>query len=64
MAYARLQLSSSVLVVVAALVTPVTGAGVSALVPVAIGYVAVQVVCAAAVLLSPARRRAQVEVSA
>ncbi|GAA1322549.1 lipopolysaccharide biosynthesis protein [Pseudonocardia xinjiangensis] len=62
MSYARLQLSSSILVVVAALVTPVTGAGVSALVPVAIGYIAVQVVCAAAVLFSPARRRADVEV--
>lgn len=63
MSYARLQLSSSVLVVVAALVTPVTGAGVSALVPVAIGYIAVQVVCAAVVMCSPASRRLDVEVA-
>jgi hypothetical protein len=63
MSYARLQLSSSILVVVAALVTPVTGAGVSALVPVAIGYIAVQVVCAMVVMLYPASRRFDVEVA-
>jgi hypothetical protein len=61
--YARLQLISTLLVLVAAIVTPVTGAGVSALLPVAIGYVIVQVVCVAAILFSPARRRrADVEV--
>ena len=63
MSYARLQLSSSILVVVAALVTPVTGAGVSALVPVAIGYIAVQVVCAVVVMFTPASRRFDVEVA-
>ena len=63
MSYARLQLSSSILVVVAALVTPVTGAGVSALIPVAIGYIAVQVVCAVVVMFTPASRRFDVEVA-
>jgi O-antigen/teichoic acid export membrane protein len=63
MSYARLQLSSSILVVLAALVTPVTGAGVSALVPVAIGYIAVQVVCAVVVMFMPASRRFDVEVA-
>ena len=45
----------AVIVVVA--VVPVGASAIAALVPVAIGYIAVQVVCAAAVLLSPARRR-------
>jgi O-antigen/teichoic acid export membrane protein len=60
--FARLQLISSVLVLFVAIVVPVAGGGVSALLPVAIGYVAVQVVAAAAVLLFPARRRADMEV--
>jgi Membrane protein involved in the export of O-antigen and teichoic acid len=60
--FARLQLISTLLVLLGAAVTPVTGTDVSALVPVAIGYVVVQVVCVAAVLVSPARRRADVEV--
>jgi O-antigen/teichoic acid export membrane protein len=60
--FARLQLISSVLVLLVAIVVPVTGGGVSALMPVAIGYVAAQVVSAAAVLLFPARRRADLEV--
>jgi O-antigen/teichoic acid export membrane protein len=62
MTYARLQLISTLLVLLAAILTPVAGAGVSALLPVAIGYIVVQVVCAAAVLFSPARRRADLEV--
>lgn len=62
MGYARLQLISTVLVLIAAAVVPVTGAGVAALLLVAIGYVFVQVVCAAVVFFSPARRRADVEV--
>lgn len=60
--YARLQLVSTLLVLVVAIVVPVAGAGVVALLPVAIGYVVVQVVCVAALLLSSARRRAAVEV--
>ncbi|WP_142060939.1 lipopolysaccharide biosynthesis protein [Pseudonocardia kunmingensis] len=60
--FARLQLLSTVLVLVVAIVVPVAGGGVAALLPVAIGYVAVQVVCAAAVLAFPASRRADVEV--
>ncbi|WP_219419146.1 lipopolysaccharide biosynthesis protein [Pseudonocardia nigra] len=62
MGYARLQLVSTVLVLLVAAVVPVVGGGVSALVPVALGYIAVQVVCAAAVIFSPARRRAELEV--
>jgi O-antigen/teichoic acid export membrane protein len=60
--FARLQLVSSVLVLIVAVVVPVTGGGVAALMPVAIGYVASQVVSAAAVLLFPAIRRAETEV--
>lgn len=62
--YARLQLISTLLVLLTAVVTPVAGADVAALLPVALGYVVVQVACAAAVLFSPARRRADVEVPA
>jgi O-antigen/teichoic acid export membrane protein len=66
--FARLQLVSTLLVLVAAAVTPVGGGGVPALLPVAIGYVVVQVLCVAAVvvpsLFSPARRRADAEVLA
>lgn len=63
--YARLQLVSTVLVLIVAAVVPVTAAGVGALLPVAIGYVIVQVACVAAVLLLPAvRRRADAEVPA
>jgi O-antigen/teichoic acid export membrane protein len=60
--FARLQLASSVLVLLVAIVVPVTGGGVSALMPVAIGYVAAQMISAAAVLLFPAGRRADLEV--
>jgi O-antigen/teichoic acid export membrane protein len=60
--FARLQLLSTVLVLVVAIVVPVGGGGVGALLPVAIGYVAVQVVCMAAVLIFPATRRTDVEV--
>ncbi|HXV94403.1 MAG TPA: hypothetical protein VD813_13945, partial [Pseudonocardia sp.] len=63
MAYARLQLISSLLVVLVAGFVPVDGAA-DPLLAVALGYVVVQVVCAAAVLLSPARRRAGTEVHA
>jgi O-antigen/teichoic acid export membrane protein len=62
MGFARLQLISTLLVLVVAIVIPVTAGGVSALLPVAIGYVIVQVVCTSAVLIAPARRRALVEV--
>jgi O-antigen/teichoic acid export membrane protein len=55
-AYARLQLISTIAVIVVVAVVPVGASDVAALVPVAIGYIAIQVVCAAAVLLSPARR--------
>ncbi len=55
-AYARLQLISTIAVIVVVAVVPIGTSGVSALVPVAIGYIAVQVVCAVAVLLIPARR--------
>ncbi len=60
--FARLQLLSTVLVLVVAVVMPVAGGGVAALLPVAIGYIAVQVVCVAAVLAFPAERRADMEV--
>jgi hypothetical protein len=43
---------------------PVTGHGVAELLSVAIGYVVAQVACAAAVLVSPATRRTDVEVRA
>jgi O-antigen/teichoic acid export membrane protein len=63
MGFARLQLVSSILVVLVAIVVPVTGTGVAALMPVAIGYVVTQVASAAAVLMFPAaRRRADLEV--
>ena len=60
--FARLQLLSTVLVLVMAILVPVTESGVAALRPVAIGYIVVQVACAAAVLLIPAARRTDVEV--
>jgi O-antigen/teichoic acid export membrane protein len=56
-AYARLQLVSTVLVVIVAAVVPVGESTINGLVPVAVGYIAVQLVCAAAVLWAPARRR-------
>jgi O-antigen/teichoic acid export membrane protein len=63
LAYARLQLISTIAVIVVVAVVPVGAADVAALLPVAFGYIAVQAVCAAAVLLAPARRRpADVEV--
>lgn len=60
--YARLQLFSSLLVMVVVIVVPVASGSVQALIPVAIGYVAVQMACAATVLFSPARRRAEAKV--
>lgn len=60
-AYARLQLISSVLVVFVAGFAPVDGASEPLLV-VALGYVAVQVICAAAVLVTSALRRTRPEV--
>ncbi len=56
-AYARLQLVSTVLVVLVAAVVPVGESTIDGLIPVAIGYIGVQVVCAAAVLLAAARSR-------
>ena len=56
-AYARLQLISTVLVVIVAAVVPVGESTINGLIPVAVGYIAVQLVCAAAVLWAPARRR-------
>jgi O-antigen/teichoic acid export membrane protein len=56
-AYARLQLVSTVLVVIVAAVVPVGESTINGLIPVAVGYIAVQLVCAAAVLWAPARRR-------
>jgi O-antigen/teichoic acid export membrane protein len=56
-AYARLQLISTVLVVLVAAVVPVGESSINGLIPVAIGYIAVQVVCAAAVLWASARSR-------
>jgi hypothetical protein len=46
-----------VLVVLVAAVVPVGESTINGLVPVAVGYIAVQLVCAAAVLWAPARRR-------
>jgi hypothetical protein len=62
--YARLQLISTVLVLVVAIIVPATGGGAAALLPVAIGYIVVQVACAAAMLVFPAARRTDVEVRA
>jgi O-antigen/teichoic acid export membrane protein len=61
MAYARLQLVSCLLVVLVAGFVPVDGVA-DPLIAVALGYVAVQVVCAAVVLIFPARRRTEPEV--
>lgn len=60
----RLQLFSAVLVLVVAIALPVTAVGVTELRLVAIGYIIVQVACAAAVLVIPAVRRTDVEVRA
>jgi hypothetical protein len=60
----RLQLFSAVLVLVVAIALPVTAVGVTELRLVAIGYIIVQVACAAAVLVIPAARRTDVEVRA
>ncbi len=60
----RLQLFSAVLVLVVAIALPVTAVGVAELRIVAIGYIIVQVACAAAVLVIPAARRTDVEVRA
>jgi hypothetical protein len=64
MGFDRLQLFSAVLVLVVALALPVTAVGVTELRLVAIGYIIVQVACAAAVLVIPAARRTDVEVRA
>jgi O-antigen/teichoic acid export membrane protein len=53
MAYARLQLGSTILVLIVAITVPVAGDDVSALLPLAIGYIVVQVISAAAVLIFP-----------
>lgn len=60
----RLQLFSAVLVLVVAIALPLTTVGVIELRLVAIGYIIVQVACAAAVLVIPAARRTDVEVRA
>jgi hypothetical protein len=65
----RLQLFSAVLVLVVAIALPVTAlsvtaVGVTELRLVAIGYIIVQVACAAAVLVIPAARRTDLEVRA
>lgn len=61
-AYARLQLISTVLVVLVAAVVPVGESDIHGLVPVAVGYIAVQVVCAVAVLWGSARSRRPIAV--
>ncbi|GAA5117520.1 lipopolysaccharide biosynthesis protein [Pseudonocardia adelaidensis] len=60
----RLQLFSAVLVLVVAIALPGTAGDVTELRLVAIGYIIVQVACAAAVLVIPAARRTDVEVRA
>jgi hypothetical protein len=60
----RLQLFGAVLVLVVAIALPTTAVGVTELRLVAIGYIIVQVACAAAVLVIPAARRTDVEVRA
>ncbi|GAA0927157.1 hypothetical protein GCM10009559_12790 [Pseudonocardia zijingensis] len=62
--YDRLQLFSAVLVLVVAIALPHTTVGVTDLRLTAIGYIIVQVACAAAVLVIPAARRTDVEVRA
>jgi hypothetical protein len=59
---ARAQVVGRGLVVIVAIAAGVTGVGVAAVWLVAIGFVVVQVVSAAAVSFSPARRRVDVEV--
>ncbi|MDT7552927.1 MAG: hypothetical protein QOI16_1463, partial [Pseudonocardiales bacterium] len=49
LAYARLQLGSTVLVLIVAIAVPATEDDVQALVPLAVGYIAVQVVSVVAV---------------
>jgi hypothetical protein len=62
--FARLQLLCTVLVLVMVIAVPVAAGGVTALLPVAVGYIVVQVACAAAMLVLPAARRTDVEVPA
>jgi O-antigen/teichoic acid export membrane protein len=62
--FARSQLLSTVLVLVVAIIVPIAAGGVAALLPIAIGYIVVQVAFAAAVLVFPAARRTDVEVRA
>jgi hypothetical protein len=62
--FARLQLLSAVLVLVVAIILPIAAVGVAALLPVAIGYIIIQVASAAAILVFPAGRRTDVEVRA
>jgi O-antigen/teichoic acid export membrane protein len=62
--FAQLQLLSTVLVLVMVIAVPVAAGGVTALLPVAVGYIVVQVACAAAMLVLPAARRTDVEVPA
>jgi hypothetical protein len=62
--FARLQLLSAVLVLVVATILPIAAVGVGALLPVAIGYIIIQVAAAAATLVFPAGRRTDVEVRA
>jgi O-antigen/teichoic acid export membrane protein len=57
MAYARLQLTSTVLVTAVVVAVPVGRGTVADLLPVAIGYVLVQALCMLAVLTRPALRR-------
>jgi hypothetical protein len=64
MGFDRVQLFSAVLVLVVAIALPLTTVGVADLRLVAIGYIIVQVACAAAVLVIPAARRTDVEVRA
>jgi hypothetical protein len=59
-----LQLLSAVLVLVVAIILPIAAVGVAALLPVAIGYIIIQVASAAAILVFPAGRRTDVEVRA
>ncbi len=57
MAYARLQLGSTILVLIVAVAVPSGGNGVQALLPLAVGYIIVQVVSAVAVLIFSGGRR-------
>ena len=57
MAYARLQLGSTILVLIVAVAVPAGGNGVQALLPLAVGYIIVQVICVAAVQIFSGTRR-------